>query len=294
MIPKDILKKVRQIQIRTKHMVTDVFAGEYHSVFKGQGMEFQEVREYIPGDEIRSIDWNVTARMGHPFVKKFREERELTVMLLVDISASHQFGSTPQFKKDLAAELAAILAFSAIQNNDRVGLVLFSDQIETYIPPKKGVPHVLRVIREVLYFQPKNKGTRIEPALDFLNSVTTRKTVAFLISDFMVQEELRRPITVTGKRHDLINIVIGDKREHAWPSAGLVDWVDAETGMRYLVDTSDPTTRRRLTTLQTERRRSLLSTFRSSGTDAIEVFAGEPYEREFIRFFRMRERRLKT
>ena len=172
MIPKEILKKVRQIQIRTKHMVSDVFAGQYQSVFKGQGMEFQEVREYVPGDEIRTIDWNVTARTGHPFVKKFVEERELTVMLLVDISASNQFGSSPQLKKDLAAEIGAVLAFSAIQNNDRVGLILFSDEIECYIAPRKGVSHVLRVIREILYFQPRRKGTKILPALDFLNRVT--------------------------------------------------------------------------------------------------------------------------
>ncbi len=294
MIPKEILKKVRQIQIRTKHMVNDVFAGEYHSVFKGQGMEFQEVREYVPGDEIRSIDWNVTARMGHPFVKKFTEERELTVMLLVDISASNVFGSTPQLKKDLAAEIAAVLAFSAIQNNDRVGLILFSDQIEGYLPPKKGISHVLRVIREVLYFQPQRKGTRIVPAIDFLNNVTTRKTVTFLISDFLVDEDLKAPLAVSAKRHDLISVVIRDKREQAWPAAGIVDWVDAETGRRFLVDTSDAQTRRFFGSRQAQRHGELKDLLRKSGIDTIEVNAGEPYEREFIKFFRLRERRLKV
>ncbi len=294
MIPKGILKKVRQIHIRTKHMVSDVFAGEYHSVFKGQGMEFQEVREYVPGDEIRTIDWNVTARMGHPFVKKFTEERELTVMLLVDISASNTFGSTPQLKKDLAAEIAAVLAFAAIANNDRVGLILFTDEIEAYIPPKKGTAHVLRVIREALYFQPTRTRTRIQPALDFLNRVTTRKTVAFLISDFIADEQLKKPLSITARRHDLINVMIGDKREHSLPAVGLVDWIDAETGRRCLVDTSDPRARRAFGTLQAQRRETYLKMFRTSGIDVIQANAGEPYEREFIKFFKMREQRLKT
>lgn len=294
MIPKEILRKVRQIHIRTKHMVSDVFAGEYHSVFKGQGMEFQEVREYIPGDEIRSIDWNVTARMGHPFVKKFTEERELTVMLVVDISASNAFGSTAQLKKDLAAEIAAVLAFAATQNNDRVGLVLFSDRIEKYVPPRKGLAHVLRVIREVLYSQPVGRATLIEPALDFANRVTTRRTVMFLVSDFISGEDLRKPLAITARRHDLIGVIVGDKRERAWPSAGIVDWIDAETGRRYLVDSSDPAVRRRLNELQERRRADLLSMLRSSGIDPIEVNAGEPYDRELVKFFRLRERRLRV
>ncbi len=293
MIPKEILKKVRQIQIRTKHVVSDVFAGQYHSVFKGQGMEFHEVREYVPGDEIRFIDWNVTARAGHPFVKKFVEERELTVMLLVDISASNVFGSTPQLKKDLAAEIGAVLAFAAIQNNDRVGLILFSDEIERYVPPKKGTRHVLRVIREILYFQPRRRGTRIVPALDFLNRVNPRRTVSFLISDFLDQD-FTRALAITARRHDLIGVVVGDKRERAWPAAGLVDWTDAETGRRFLLDTSDARTRRALTALQTQRRQALLAQLRGAGLDYVEVNAGEPYERELVKFFRMRERRLKT
>jgi len=293
MIPREILKKVRQIHIRSKHMVSDVFAGEYHSVFKGQGMEFQEVREYVPGDEIRSIDWNVTARMGHPFVKVFTEERELTVMLVVDISRSNVFGSSAQLKKDLAAEIAAVLAFAAIKNNDRVGLILFTDEVETYIPPKKGVAHVLRVIREVLYFDPKNTGTRIIPALDFLNSVTTRRSVTFLISDFISDEELKRSLTVTAKKHDLISVRIGDKLERAFPNAGIVEWIDAETGRRQLIDTSDPSTRRAYGELQMRREKQLQDLFRSCGVDCIQANAGEAYDKELIRFFKTRERRLR-
>ena len=293
MIPKDILRKVRRIQIRTRHLVTDVFAGEYHSVFKGRGMEFQEVREYTPGDDVRAIDWNVTARMGHPFVKRFTEERELTVMLLVDISASHVFGSTRQLKKDLAAELAAVLAFSAIQNNDRVGLILSTDQVEHYLPPRKGVSHVLRVIRDVLYFQPRQRRTALIPALEFLNHVTTHKTVTFLISDFLTREELKPTLTVSARRHDLIAVVAGDRREQDWPAVGLVEWTDAETGERRLVDTSDARVRRALTGQQTERRAALRQLLTRAGLDTIEVFAGEPYELEVAKFFRNRARRLR-
>lgn len=291
MIPKEILKKVRQIQIRTRSVVSDIFAGQYHSVFKGQGMEFQEVREYAPGDEIRAIDWNVTARMGHPFIKKYREERELTVMLLVDVSGSQHFGSGTQFKKDLAAELAAVLAFAAIQNNDRVGLILFTDQIEHYVAPKKGARHVLRVIRDVLYFKPKGTRTAIGPALDHLNQVAHRKTVSFIISDFL-DDKYERALAVTAKRHDLISIVTGDPREREWPDAGIVEWQDAETGERFLVDTSDRRTRERLRDQQAARRTSTLAKLRSAGVDAIEVNAGQPYTRELISFFRRRERRL--
>lgn len=290
MIPKEVLKKIRQIQIRTTHMVSDVFAGQYHSVFKGQGMEFNEVREYVPGDEIRSIDWNVTARMGHPYIKKFVEERELTIMLVVDISGSQHFGSTAQFKKDLAAEIAAVLAFAAIQNNDRVGLVLFSDDVEHYIPPRKGTRHVLRVVRDVLYFKPKRRGTRIEPALNFLNRVTPRKSVTFLISDFL-DRDFRRALNVTAKRHDLVSVIVGDKRETTWPKAGVVEWQDAETGQRFLTDTSSATARRTLAEQQSLRRRELVSMLRGAGVDSIEVTAGEPYVKELIKFFKARERR---
>lgn len=294
MIPQEILKKIQRIQIRTRHMVSDVFAGQYHSVFKGQGMEFHEVREYVPGDDIRNIDWNVTARTGHPFIKKFIEERELTVMLMVDISASHDFGSTAQLKKDCAAEIAAVLAFSAIQNNDRVGLILFTDEVEHYIPPRKGTGHVLRVIRDVLYFKPRRKKTRLLPALDFLNHVNARKTVTFLISDFFFQEDVWKPLAVTARRHDLIGVIVGDKREQAWPQVGLIEWEDAETGRRFLVDTADARTRRTLNAMQMEKRQDLLSRLRGMDIDAVEIYAGEPYDKELIKFFRMRERRLKT
>ncbi len=294
MIPKDVIKKIRRIQIRTKHRVSDVFSGHYHSVFKGQGMEFHEVREYVPGDDIRAIDWNVTARMGHPFIKKYIEERELTVMLVVDISASNQFGSTPQLKKDLAAELAAVLAFSAIQNNDRVGLILFTDDVEHYIPPRKGVSHVLRVIRDVLYFEPRRRGTRLKPALDFLNHVSPRRAVTFLISDFIYDEPTEKPLRISARRHDLIGVVVGDKREQMWPRAGLIEWEDAETGTRHLIDTSHRRTRRRLAAMQAARRRDRLNQLRRSGIDSIEVYAGEEYGKALMRFFRMREQRMRT
>ncbi|MEM7394089.1 MAG: DUF58 domain-containing protein, partial [Verrucomicrobiota bacterium] len=291
MIPKEILKKVRQIQIRTRRMVNDVLAGQYTSVFKGQGMEFQEVREYVPGDDIRSIDWNVTARTGQPFIKKFVEERELTVMLVVDISASHQFGSTTQLKKDLAAEIAAVLAFSAIQNNDQVGLILFTDDVECYVPPKKGLKHVLRVIREILFFEPKRKGTEVTPALEFLNHITHRKAVTFLISDFFFSDDYEKPLLLTAKRHDLPGVIVGDKREERWPKCGIVGWRDAETGEEFVVDTSHRGTRRRLAEYVAQKRSILLKDLRSYGIDAMEVNAGESYEKEFIKFFKQRERR---
>jgi uncharacterized protein (DUF58 family) len=292
-IPKEILRKVRQIEIRTSRMVTSVFGGEYHSVFKGQGMEFQEVREYAAGDDVRAIDWNVTARSGDLFVKKFTEERELTVMLLVDISGSQFFGSTPRLKKDLAAEVAAVLAFAATRNNDRVGLVLFTDAVERSLPPGTGLRHVLRVISEVLSFPPRNRGTKLAPALEFLNHVTHRRAVAFLISDFL-DEGFERPLRVTARRHDLISVVTGDRREREWPAVGLVDWSDAESGERRVADTSSREVRDALVRAWTLRRRRLLDTLMSSRSDAVEIFADQPYERALIRFFKLRERRLRT
>ena len=292
MIPKEVLRKVRQIEIRTSRMVTSVFGGEYHSVFKGQGMEFQEVREYAAGDDVRSIDWNVSARTGDLFVKKFTEERELTVLLLVDVSASQRFGGTARFKSDLAAEIAAVLAFAAIRNNDRVGLVLFTDAVELYVPPRKGTSHVLRVIREVLSFPPRSRGTRLAAALEFLDRVAHRRAVAFLISDF-VDEGFERALRVSARQHDLVSVVTGDRREREWPAAGLVDWTAAETGERRLVDTSSPAVRRALGEAWALRRSRLLETLKGCRSDAVEVFAGEPYERQLIRFFQMRERRLR-
>ena len=294
MIPREILRKVRRIEIRSRRLVNEVFAGQYQSVFKGRGMEFDEVREYQPGDDVRSIDWNVTARMGQPFVKKFVEERELTVLFLADVSASNRFGSTVQLKKDLIAEMAAVLAFSAIRNNDRVGLVLFSDEVETYVPPRKGIGHGLRVIREALYHEPRHRGTAVAPALEFLNHVVTRRSVCFLLSDFLFPDSGERLLSIAARRHDLVAVVVSDRREQAWPRVGLVEWEDAETGARRLLDTSDPATRRALTERAATQRAALLSRLRRAGLDTIEVSAGEPYDRALVRFFRERERRLRA
>ena len=290
MIPRETLKKIRRIEIRTRRSVNDVFAGRYHSVFKGQGMEFQEVREYVPGDDIRAIDWNVTARTGSPHVKKFTEERELTVMLLVDVSASNRFGSTTQLKRDLAAEVAAVLAFSAIANHDRVGLILFSDRVEKHVPPAKGPTHVLRVVSEILNAKPSSPKTDLEPALRYLNQVVRRRSVAFLISDF-IAPSCERLLRVTARRHDLVSLVVGDKRESALPPVGLVDFEDAETGRRIVVDTSHAPTRRALLARQTERRQTLLRQLSRARSDVIELHAGERYDRELVRFFRTREKR---
>jgi uncharacterized protein (DUF58 family) len=290
MIPKDVLKKIRQIQIRTTHMVSDLFAGQYHSVFKGQGMEFQEVREYQAGDDIRAIDWNVTARMGHPFIKKYVEERELTVMLIVDISGSNQFGSNSQIKRDLAAEVAAVLAFSAIQNNDRVGLILFSDEVEHFLPPGKGNRHVLRVIRDVLYFKAKKPGTSIRSALHFLNNVATRKTVTFLISDF-IDHDYETALAVSAKRHDLISVLIRDPRETTLVPAGVVEWEDAESGRRVLIDTSDAATRKAFDAQVARRQTLLRDLLRKRGVDVIELTTGQSYTQELVRFFRKRGQR---
>ncbi len=288
---KELLKKIRKIQIRTSHMVSDVFAGQYHSVFKGRGMEFDEVREYVPGDDVRTIDWNVTARTGIPHIKKFVEEREMTVMLLVDVSASHQFGCGEQLKRDLATEIAAVVAFSAIQNSDRVGLILFSDQIEKYIPPQKGSSHVLRIIREILHHEPQNKKTNVVPALDFLNHVCPRKATTFLISDFIFENDFIKPLRISAKRHDLIGMLIQDKHEFALPNVGIVEWHDAETGERFLVDTGDAKTRHALAAQQLEWREKMLEKLRRSNVDLVELSAGEPYERELIRFFKRRATR---
>ena len=288
---KELLKKVRRIQIRTKHAVNDVFAGQYHSTFKGRGMEFDEVREYVPGDDIRSIDWNVTARTGSPHIKKFVEEREMTVMLVVDVSASNLFGSGTQMKRDLAAEVAAVLAFSAIRNNDRIGLILFAEEVEKYIPPKKGTRHVLRLVREMLSYKPQGKGTNVAPALNYLNHVSNRKNVTFLISDFIFSGPYEQLLKITARRHDLISVVIGDKREIAWPDIGVVNWRDAETGEQILVDTSSKRVRTQLGLEQTRRAEALDDLHRKAGIDTIRLFAGEPYERQFSQFFRKRTSR---
>jgi uncharacterized protein (DUF58 family) len=289
---KELLKKVRRIEIKTRHAVNDVFAGRYHSVFKGRGMEFDEVREYVPGDDIRAIDWNVTARTGVPHIKKFVEEREMTVMLLIDISGSNDFGSASQLKRDLAAEVAAMLAFSATRNNDRIGLILFSDQVEKYIPPRKGTTaHILRMIREILYHIPQSRKTDARPALDFLNHTTTRKAVTFLISDFIFSENAEKPLKITARRHDLIAVAIADRHERMWPKAGLIEWRDPESGGRILVDTSSTAVRSALLLTQEQQREILQRTLRRAGIDTIELFTGEPYDKAFMKFFRQRSRR---
>jgi uncharacterized protein (DUF58 family) len=290
MLTREQLKAVRKIQIRTSHLVSDLFAGEYHSVFKGRGMEFAEVRQYQPGDEVRTIDWNVTARTGEPYVKRFTEERELTVMLLVDASGSTRFGSARQFKQELAAEIAALLAFSAITNNDKVGLVIFSDRIELAVPPRKGTRHVLRVIREILNHVPRGRGTDIPLALDHLEKVVRRRCVAFLLSDLLAAD-LRRPLRIANRRHDLIAVVLEDPREQTLPDVGLLALEDAESGETVVVDTGDPRLRvefaRRQAAARGERDRFL----RSLDIDAITVRTDRPYAQALLRFFRQRERR---
>jgi uncharacterized protein (DUF58 family) len=290
MIPRSTLAKLRRIEIRTRRAVSDLFAGRYQAVFKGQGMEFEEVREYLPGDDIRSIDWNVTARTGTPFVKKYREERERTLMLLVDVSASNLFGSTTQLKRDLAAETAAILAFSAIANHDRVGLLLFSDRVEKHVPPAKGATHVLRVVSDILEARPSSPRTDLAPVLETLNRTLPRRSVVFLLSDFIapLPENLLR---VAARRHDLVSIVVGDRLERALPPVGLVDFADPETGRRVLVDTSHAPTRRALLLRQTARRDALLDALRRAGSDPIELYTGEPVDRPLVKFFRQREAR---
>jgi len=289
MIPKELLKKVKRIQIHTSRLVNDVLAGEYHSTFKGRGMEFDEVREYQPGDEIRTIDWNVTARMGRPFIKKFVEERELTVMLVVDMSSSGQFGSQRQLKQEFAAELCAVLAFSAIKNNDKVGLVLFTDEVERYIPPKKGKRHVLRVIREVLFYEPKRRRTNIAAALEFLSMVSKRKTVTFLVSDF-IASDYERALQIANKRHDVIAVAVGDPRESDLPDIGMIELEDAETGEAVLVDTSDPAVRKGYGSLSRKEAADRDRMFKQIDLDSIPVGTDRPYFEPLIRFFKYREK----
>ena len=290
MIPKELLKKVRQIQIRTLRMVNDVFAGQYHSAFRGRGMEFEEVCPYQIGDDVRLIDWNVSARYGEPFVKKFREERELTVMLVVDASRSGLFGSVDQFKLDVAAELCAVLAFSAIRSNDKAGLILFTDEVEVYVPAKKGNRHVLRIIRELLYHQPRGRGTDITGALNFLNRVTIRKSVCFLVSDFLA-EGYEPALRIARRRHDLIPIVITDPREWALPSAGFIELEDPETQERILVDTASRAVREQYGVAARRRATERASMFRRMDTETIEIRTDRPYVEPLVHYFHSRERR---
>lgn len=290
MLNKELLKQVKQIEIRTRGIVNDVFSGEYHSVFKGRGMEFAEVREYQIGDDVRSIDWNVSARFGHPFIKIFEEERELTVMLLVDLSGSLVFGSVDKTKQQIAAEISAILTLSALKNNDKVGLILFTDQIEKFIPPKKGKSHSLRIIREVLSFEPQGNKTNLKSALEYFNHAIKKKAIVFLISDFF-DTGYEKILRIVGKKHDLIGIVLSDPREKEIAGSGLIKFRDAETGqIRYLdTDSRDFQINFRETQKRFNNYRKQL--FISSRLDSIEIFSGGSYIKPLVDFFKMREKR---
>jgi uncharacterized protein (DUF58 family) len=299
MIPKDIFEKVRRIEIVTNRLVSDCMAGQYHSVFKGRGMEFDEVREYQIGDDIRAIDWNVTARTGVPYVKKFVEEREMTVMIMVDVSPSCQFATVQQAKSRLAAELAAVLAFSAIRNHDKIGLVMFTDKVEKFIPPRKGRAHVLRIIREVLYFQPEGRGTDITSALEFLTKVTSRRTVCFVISDFFEgtpksaarEPAYAKPMMIANRRHDIIAVTLNDPAEYQIPDCGLLSVVDAESGDRRVIDTRDEKVRRSYYDMGQARLESRDRFFSSMRVDHIDVWTDVPYAQRLIQFFAKRRKR---
>ncbi len=295
MLPTEFLKKIRQVEIRTRKLVNTMFAGEYKSTFKGTGIEFLDVREYLPGDDIRTIDWKVTARMGKPFVKKFVEDRELTVILCVDASGSGHFSTRKQFKLEQAAEIAATLAFSAVRNNDKVGLLFFTDKIEKYVPPKKGRFHVLRLIRDILYFEPEHKGTNPILALEFLMNILKRHAIIFFVSDFIgedfIPEKLRIPLGIVSRRHDLVVITITDPAEEILPKLGLIEFEDAETGEIMTIDTSDTTLLKnyrahRLQQMETKRR-----LLQSLGIDKIDLRTSEDFTPKLHEFFQERARR---
>ncbi|WFB35330.1 DUF58 domain-containing protein [Kiritimatiellota bacterium B12222] len=291
MLSKELLRKIRGIEIRTRHLVTDALAGQYHSAFKGSGMEFEEVREYQPGDDVRSIDWNVTARMQHPFIKTFREERELTVLLVVDMSASLQFGSGSQLKQDIVAEIAALLALAAIRNQDNVALLLHTDEVEKYIPAGKGSRHVLRVVREILSFTPHSKGSDLKPALTFLNRVMHRKTVIFLIGDGRLPDDNIEAAKLTSRRHDVVSLRLEDPSEHHWESVGLIDWKDPETGESILLDTSSSKVRKALQTAHRSWTEQQDQQLLRASIDHLHLSSDEPYERALARFFKIRAQR---
>jgi len=286
----ELLKKVRKIEIRTRGLVNQIFSGEYHSVFKGRGMVFNEVREYQPGDDVRIIDWNVSARFNHPFVKVFEEERELTVVLLVDVSASGDFGTAGRTKKDLAVELCAVLAFSALQNNDKVGVIFVSDVVEKFIPPKKGRTHILRIIRELLEFRPEHRDTNIAEGLRYLTSAIKKRSTAFLISDFL-DRNYESALKIASRKHDLIAVHLYDAREKGLPSVGLMRVYDAETGQSKWIDTSDRLVRAGYARWWTERDQARTSLFRRSGVDAIDIRSDQSYIKPLVNFFRAREHR---
>ncbi len=291
MLPAEIFKQVRQVHIRTRRLVDGIFAGEYHSVFKGRGIEFAEVREYVPGDDVRTIDWNVTARVGQPFVKQYVEERELTVMLLIDLSASGLFASSRRHKARVAIELAAVLALSAINNNDKVGMILFTDGVESFVPPRKGKNRALRLIRDMLAFEPRRRGTDVGAALEYLHKVMPRRSIAFLISDFFAAD-FERPLRLTRQRHDLVPICLIDRRDYDLPPVGFVRLRDLETGEEALVDTDSRRVRARFAAARGAVRAERRRLFRALGIDFVEVATEKPYVGPLMRFFRSRERRL--
>ncbi len=292
MLSPEVLRQIRRLHFRARRSVEDLLGGEYHSVFKGAGIAFDEVREYQPGDDVRAIDWNVTARMGHPFIKRYIEERELTVLLVIDWSGSQFFGTSRHEKKDVAAEIAAILAFSAIANNDRVGLLGFTDRIERFIPPRKGIRHVLRLLREVLCCQPQGRGTSLRGALDFVSRVLHRRAIVFLISDFL-SEDFEVPLKRTARKHDLVGIRITDAREEELPAVGLLEIEDAETGSRRLLNTSNRMVRKSLEEQARRRSQDLRRLARAARFDLIEMSTDGSHLDALVRFFQQRERRLK-
>ena len=285
-----LLKKVRKIEIKTKGLSNHIFAGEYHTAFKGKGMAFSEVREYQPGDDVRSIDWNVTARYNAPFVKIFEEEREMTVMLLVDVSGSGDFGTNKQFKRELATEISAILAFSAIKNNDKVGVIFFSDIIEEFIPPKKGKSHILRIIRQVLAFEAKEKKTDISLAIEYFNNVMKKRTICFVLSDFL-SPEFEKPLKIASKKHDIIALRIFDKRENSLPNVGIIPLQDAENNSISYVDTSSKKVREIFNNKQAEKQAYLKKLFPKCGVDMIDISTGSDYVKPLMNFFKNRGKR---
>ena len=292
MVPKEILKQIRRIQITTSRMVTDVFAGQYHSVFKGRGMEFDEVRQYFPGDDVRSIDWNVTARTGQPYIKKFVEERELTVMFLLDLSRSGYFATVNKLKRNLAAEICSLLTFAAMQNNDKVGLIAFTDRIEKFVPARKGLRHGLRIVREALYLKPQSRRTNISLALEYLNRVSRRKTVCFIISDFY-DNGFEKLLGVANKRHDITAITITDPKEVSLPNVGILCLSDPETESEYLVDSSNHAVRKRFNENAIRIFQQRASCFKRINVDSIDIRTDIPYSKALFSFFRMRERRVR-
>lgn len=291
MLPADVLRQIRRLQIRARRAVATLLGGEYHSAFKGTGLAFDEVREYQPGDDVRGIDWNVTARMGSPYLKRYVEERELTILLAVDVSASGRFGTGERTKRTVAAEIAALVAFCAVNNNDRVGLLAVSDRVERFVPPNKGTRHVLRLLRDILYFEPEHKGTNLTAAFEHLNKALRRRAIVFFLSDFLTDDAYEDAFRRTARRHDLVAVRVGDVRERNWPDAGLVRLEDAETGRQLLIDTSRPRFREAFAARAAERRAAFTKLTRTAQVDLVEADTDGSHFDELVKFFRLRERR---